>query len=348
MKVTQQFCFKHESGEDIYLFKLKNSKGTEISITNYGAIITGFKIRDEDGSGNDIVLGFDNVKDYRDPAYLKQYPWFGCAVGRYANRIKNARFELDSKLYIVSKNQGEHQLHGGLEGFDKKVWKIKSYGSDKTCFLQMEYLSLYGEEGYPGNLSVSIRFELTEENELSYEYHATTDMATPVNLTHHSYFNLNKGQNTIHDHELRIFASKMLVQDKDLVATGEIADVSDTEFDFRNCRKIYETVPLDFDYDKSFVTDNGISDTPKLAAEARSSTSGILLQVYTTNPIVHFYAGKWIPLVQGKNNEHYGPFSGFCLETHNYCNAVNIPGFPNTILRPGEDYKQKTIYKIIN
>jgi len=347
MKITKQFCFQHPSGEEIFLFKLSNTAGTEVSITNFGAIITGFIIRHKNEDENDIVLGFDDVRAYQGPAYLKDYPWMGCAVGRYANRIKNARFELDGKLYTLSKNKGEDQLHGGLEGFDKKAWKIKNYGTDKFCFLEMEYLSRDAEEGFPGNLLVTIRFELHADNELSYEYHATTDKATAVNLTHHGYFNLNNGQNTIHDHELKIYGSRILVQDKELVVTGETSGITNTEFDFSHFKKLFSDVPPDFDYDKSFIIDSGLTKTPELAAELRSVSSGIHLQVFTTNPVVHFYAGKWIPIVRGKKNTHYGPFSGLCLETHNYCNAVNIPHFPSSILRPGEMYSQKTVYKVL-
>jgi len=347
MKLTKQFCFQHPSGEDIYLFNLFNNTGTEVCITNLGAIVTGFTIRNSKGNENDIVLGFENVIDYLDPAYQKDYPWMGCAVGRYANRIKNARFELEGKLYILSKNKGDDHLHGGLEGFDKKTWKIKNYGADKFCFLELEYLSRDGEEGFPGNLLVTIRFELNADNELSYEYHATTDKATAVNLTHHGYFNLNNGQNSIHDHELKIYGSRLLVQDKGLVVTGETSGITNSEFDFIHFKKLFSDVSPDFDYDKTFIIDAGETKTPELAAELRSVNSGVHLQVFTTNPVVHFYAGKWIPKVRGKKDALYGPFSGLCLETHNYCNAVNIPQFPSSILRPGEAYWQKTVYKVM-
>ena len=200
MNLNQQYCFTNSAGEDIYLFRLHNAKGTEVIITNYGAIITSFKIQKSDGTVNDIVLGFDKVEDYSGADYLKQYPWFGCAVGRYANRIKDATFELDGKKYLLSKNQGNEILHGGINGFDKKAWQFVTSGDSPVSFLELKYTSPDGEEGFSGNLDVTIRFELNNENELSYQYRANTDQPTVVNLTHHGYFNLNNGKGTIEDH----------------------------------------------------------------------------------------------------------------------------------------------------
>ena len=356
MPVTQQYCFTparmtrsggNSPGEDIYLFTLSNTMGTEVIITNYGAIITSFKIKNKDGTVNDIVLGFEKVEDYCSDEYLKQYPWFGCAVGRYANRIKNAEFSIDGKKYLLSKNRGNDQLHGGLNGFDKKTWQFISSGEKPQPFLELKYVSKDGEEGFPGNLDVLIRYELNDENELSYQYTATCDQPTAVNLTHHSYFNLNNGMGTIHDHKIKIYSSNMLEQDENLTATGNIIPVADTVFDFRNFQRIGDRLAIIPEYDKSFIVDNKDNlTTLSLMAEARLAQTNTLLQVYSTDLVVHFYSGKWTPVVKGKNGIMYGPFSGFCLETHNYLNAVNILHFPNTILRPGEIYYQKTIYKV--
>lgn len=342
--VQKQYCFKNSAGEDIYLFTLCNAKGTEVVITNYGAIITSFKIKDSHERFNDIVLGFDKVEDYWSPDYLQQYPWFGCAVGRYANRIKNASFELDGKKYMLTKNNGNEILHGGPGGFDRKVWQVVDSGEQPCLFLELKYLSADSEEGFPGNLEVSIRFELNDDNELSYKYKASCDRSTIINLTHHSYFNLNNGSGTINDHDIKIYASEMLEQDVNLVATGKILPVENTSYDFRHFKSIGEGLKQVDEYDKSFVSGN---KDLFLMAEAKSFYSGIQMQVYSTDPVVHFYSGKWIPAVKGKNGESYGPFSGFCLETHKHPNAINIPHFPNTILRPGETYQQKTVYKII-
>lgn len=345
MGTDQQFCYTNSGGEDIYLFTLNNSKGTIVSVTNFGATITAFRITMKNGQANDIVLGFDNIRDYSSPAYLQQYPWFGCAVGRYANRINHAEFELEGKKYALTKNNGEHQLHGGTNGFDRRVWNFAGKGDTPCPWLELEYLSIDGEEGFPGNLEVKIRFELNKEGELSYEYIAHCDKPTPVNLTHHSYFNLNNGEGTILDQEVRIHSSKMLEQDDQLVATGNILPVQDTVYDLRSYHSIREGQTQIDEYDKSFIVGKN-ENSLHLMAEARSEKNNVHLQVFSTEPILHFYSGKWIPQLVGKQGTHYGPFSGFCLETHKYGNAVNIPHFPDTILRPGETYYQKTIYKV--
>ncbi len=347
MPVSQQYCFTNSSGEDIYLFTLRNTGGTEVIITNYGAIITSFKIKNKEGFVNDIVLGFDKVEDYFADDYLQHYPWFGCAIGRYANRIKNAEFSIDGKKYRLSKNRGPDQLHGGPGGFDKKTWQYISSGETAQSFLELKYISKDGEEGFPGNLEVLIRFELNDNNELSYQYTATCDQPTPVNLAHHSYFNFNNGRGTIHDHEIKIYSSHMLEQDDNLTPTGKIDPVVGTVFDLRNFQRIGDGLAKIPEYDKGFIIDNKVNNTSlSLLAEARLLPTKTQLQVYSTDPFVQFYSGKWTPIVKGKNGIMYGPFSGFCLETHKHVNAVNIPHFPNTILRPGEIYFQKNIYKV--
>ena len=345
MKTDQRYAFSLSPGKDIYLFTLRNSKGTEVRISNYGAIISSFRVRARNEKINDIVLGFDNIEDYLQPAFLEQYPWFGCVVGRYANRIRNASFGIDGKNYQLSKNQGDHQLHGGFSGFDKKIWSVSGSGEKPWPFLELHYRSENGEEGYPGNLDTWIRYELNGENEFSYEFRATTDQPTPVNLTHHSYFNLNNGKGTIHDHKVKIHASSIMEQDKDLVATGEIVPVTGTVYDLREFYPIGDGLKKIPEYDKSFVINNK-PEALSPVAELMSESSGILLQIHSTEPVVHFYTGKWIPVVTGKNGTTYGPFSGLCLETHKHPNALNTRHFPNTILRPGEIYYQKTVYKL--
>jgi aldose 1-epimerase len=346
MPFKQQYCFKHSSGEDIYLFTLSNDKGTEVIITNYGAIITSFKIKDKNEQWNDIVHGFDKVEEYWSSEYLEQYPWFGCAVGRYANRIKDSVFSIGEKKYFLSKNKGNDHLHGGINGFDKKLWTLVSSGETPHPYLELGYKSKDGEEGFPGNLDVLIRFELHNEKELSYLYTACCDEPTPVNLTHHSYFNLDNGEGSIHDHEIKLYASNMLEQDNNLTATGRILPVAGTAFDFKEYKRIGDGLAMVEEYDKSFVADKNEDTVMTLMAEARSLKTGMQLQVWSTEPVVHFYSGKWTPVVKGKNGKMYGHFSGFCLETHKHPNAVNIPQFPNTILKPGEIYAQKTAYKV--
>lgn len=343
MPISREFCYTDQQGKDIYLFTLRHESGTEARITNFGAIITSFKVKTKNGELTDIVLGFDKVEDYMQPAYLEQYPWFGAAIGRYANRIEGAKFSMDGKVYKVSDNRNGNILHGGFSGFDKKSWDVTDSGNDPCPFLECTFISPDGDEGFPGNLVTTIRYEL-RENELRYQFVARTDQPTPVNLTHHSYFNLNGGQGTIHDHELRIPASEILEQLPDLVATGGKIGIDHTPYDFRKFKNIGEGLKEVPEFDQSFIVD--ASNHP-LVAELRSPSSGLLLQVLSTEATVHFYSGKWTPQVIGKSNISYGPFSGLCLETHNYLNAINIPHFPNTILRPDDTYRQETIYKVI-
>jgi len=342
-KNAATFCFKHKSGQDVFLYSLQNKKGTEVLITNYGAIITSFSIRLHDGNTNDIVLGFDRVEDYFNPAYLEQYPWFGAAVGRNANRIKNAEFKIDGQHFQLTKNRGNNQLHGGEEGFDKKVWQFVAQGDNPNPWLELHYDSPDGEEGFPGNLAINIRFELGQDDELSYEYKATSDKPTVINCTHHGYFNLDNDKGTIHDHLVKIYGATTLDQDDELVATGGLSPVDNTAFDLRKFTRVGDGLQKIPEYDKSYVAAKNESG---LVAEVKSPASGLQLQVFTTEPIVHFYSGKWIPVVQGKGGKQNGPFSGLCLETHNYPKAVNIPHFPYTILRPGEIYHHKTSYRI--
>ncbi len=342
-KLNDQYCFTHLSGEDIYLFTLNNTNGTEVCITNYGAIITSFKIRQANGTVNNIVLGFDKVEDYLSEEYLAGYPYFGAAIGRYANRIKNGEFSIDDKKYMLKKNKVTDHLHGGDNGFDKKVWKVNLY-SDKT--LSLGYKSVDGEEGYPGNLETELRFELTDNDELIYEFLAKTDKATVVNLTHHSYFNLNNGKGTIGGHLVNISAASILEQDNNFVVTGKSLPVTDTIYDFKKTRRIDKNWNAADGYDQTYVLEQPDINIP--AAEAYNENTGVRLQVFTSEPVVHFYTGKWIPHLNGQSNKNYGPFSGFCFETHKHPNSINIPHFPDTVLRPGEAYYTKTIYRVFS
>jgi aldose 1-epimerase len=241
---------------------------------------------------------------------------------------------------------GNDILHGGKEGFDKKAWQVISVSEFPNLTLELKYLSKNVEEGFPGNLETVIRFELNDKNELSYEFFASTDRPTAVNLTHHSYFNLNNGKGTIEEHELKINASYILAQDEGLVCNGEFIAVANNQYDFT----IFKAIDTDWDkdngYDQCFIVDNKI-DELELVAEARSKESGIQLQIFSTEPAVQFYTGQGLNIKKAKDGNQYVPFSGFCLETHKHPNAINIPHFPNTVLRPGEKYYQKNIYKII-
>ena len=348
-KVNGKFCFRHSAGEDIYLFTLRNIKGTEVCITNYGAIIMSLKIHQSEGKINDIVLGFDDPADYLTNEYLTNYPYFGAVIGRYCNRIWRGEFSIDGYSYLLAKNKEPDHLHGGNVGFDRKVWKVVSFTENK---LELRYISDDGEEGYPGNLDTKLCFELRDNNDLTYEFIATTDKATPVNLTHHSYFNLKNGCGTIRDHIVRINSSKVLEQDDNFVVTGKQIPVAGTQFDFRQPKRIDKDWNAADGYDQTFVlSEDAPTDKDSgllFAAEAFCEMSKLTLQVYTDEPVVHFYTGKWIPSLNGKCAHKYGPWSGLCFETHKHPNALNMPQFPNTILRPGEIYHTKTLYRLIN
>jgi aldose 1-epimerase len=348
-KVNGKFCFRHSTGEDIYLFTLRNVKGTEVCITNYGAIITSLKIHQSKTKINDIVLGFDNPADYLTNEYLTNYPYFGAIIGRYANRIRLGEFSINGNRYLLAKNKHPDHLHGGNIGFDRKVWTVDYVSENK---LELRYISADGEEGYPGNLETRLCFDLRDNNDFVYEFAATTDKATPVNLTHHSYFNLNNGGGTIADHIVRINSSIVLEQDDNFVVTGKEIPVTGTEFDFREPKRIDRDWNAGDGYDQTFVLNSdGPADKDRgllFAAEAFCEISKVMLQVYTSEPVVHFYTGKWIPSLIGKCDHKYGAFSGFCFETHKHPNAVNIPRLPNTILKPGETYHTKTLYRLIS
>lgn len=334
------------SAKKISVFTLKNKKGTEAVITNYGAIILSFKIKKENGEMNDIVLGFDKPEDYLDEKYLANYPYFGAAVGRYGNRIKNGKMEIDGKNYPLAINMGADHIHGGKIGFDKKTWTVVSF-DEATNRLKLSLKSPDGEEGYPGNLDVSFTFELNEDNELSHEYIATTDKPTAVNLTHHGYFNLDNGEGRVDNYYIKINASSILEQDENLTTNGNYIPVQGTRFDFRQPHKMSSQWGNQPGYDQSFVIDKKEKELT-LAAEAFSEKSKTKLELLTTEPVVHFYTGIGLPVIKGKGNAQYGPYSGFCFETQVHPNAINIPSFPNTILRPGETYRHKTIYRISN
>lgn len=341
--VQSPVLFQHQN-EDVYLFTLKNNNGLEVCISNLGAIIQSFIVPDSSGKPRDIVLGFDQMEHYSDQSYLESNSYLGAIVGRYANRISNSVFELDSQFYKLSSNHPPHQLHGGYEGFDRKVWKLESISSIPEARLVLSYLSKDGEEGFPGNLRVQISFELKDNNELIMQMEASTDKATPVNLTHHGYFNLN-GTGTIEDHFAEIPASFYLGQHSDLVPNGEILGVEDTFYDFRTVKQISRVWDPEMGYDQSFILDKEYGEWGK-AAMAYSESSGIKLEVFTDEPTVQFYTGKHLNNTGVKGGANYSAYCGLCFETQHHTNAVNIPDFPSTILRPGEVYRSRTSYKI--
>lgn len=331
-------------GQPVYTFELVNGHQTRVTLSNYGCIVLSWVVRDRNGEENDVVLGFDKVEDYLQEAYLENYPYFGAVIGRYAGRIRDARFRLNGKSFQLAVNKGLDHIHGGHRGFDRVVWKVHRV-EDKKNRVVFRYSSPEGEEGYPGNLQIQFSCTLTEENELSLSVLAEADQATPVNITHHHYFNLENGRGKIDRHWLRIPADAYLEQDANLLVTGNSISVEGTFHDFRQGKRIGLHLPSVGEYDQSFVLNKKEGELGP-AAVLKSRRSGLCLRAWTTEPICHLYTGKWIPAVRGKGGRRYGSFSGLCLETQHHPNALNIPAFPDTILRPGKPYRQKTIYKV--
>jgi aldose 1-epimerase len=339
MKIHKSEALFQHRGDDVFLFTLTNNNGLEVCISNLGAIIQSFKVPNREGKLIDIVLGFDKMEQYLDPEYLKTGTYLGAIIGRYANRIANAKFKIDGQEYLLNANLPPHQLHGGHEGFDRKLWQVIDFDENS---LKMSYLSKDLEEFYPGNLQVLMSFSLTDNNELMMITEATTDKATAINLTHHDYFNLDESAR-IDNHWVEIAADKYLGQYSDNLADGKILSVLGNCFDFTKAKQINQHWDSNLGYDHSFLINKEYGAFAK-AASAFSDKSGIKLDVFTDEPTVHFYTGKYLGINSGKNGKFYEPFSGFCFETQHHCNAINIPDFPSTILRPGDLYKHQTNY----
>ncbi|PST83036.1 galactose-1-epimerase [Pedobacter yulinensis] len=346
MKVTQTPTGKNKDGADIYAIDLENNTGTKVRIFNYGTIINSFKIINKSGQEQDIVLGFDDIDGYLSPVYLANYPYFGAIIGRYANRIAGGQISIEGKTYELAKNVGGATLHGGLEGFDKKVWEIVDTMETPHAGVVLGYTSPDGEEQFPGTLDVQLTFELTDHNELILSYEAETDAPTAINLTHHSYFNLSPEGGSVENHHQRINASHYLEQDDNFTVTGKLIDVTGTHHDFRHGKRVGENWDAEFGYDQTYVLDKKYGELT-LASETTEPVSGLKLQVYTTEPVAHLYTAKYTEVENGKGGRSYGPFSGFCVETQHHPNGINIADFPSTVLKPGDVYHQTTIYKII-
>lgn len=328
-----------KDGRKVYLFTLTNTQGTEIKITNYGGIVTSVRVPDKEGEMGNVVLGFDNLEDY-----LGNDPYFGAIIGRYGNRIADAQFTLDGREYELAANDGDNHLHGGEKGFNELLWEAEILDDNS---LRLTHLSEDGEEGYPGNLQVSVIYTLTDQNELKIEYEATTDKATPVNLTNHSYFNLTGDPSTpVLDHVLTLNASRYTPVNDELIPTGEIAPVEGTPFDFTEPHKIGARIDqVEGGYDHNFVLDSS-PDSLQLAATLYEPESGREMKVYTTEPGVQFYSGNFLDgSFQGPDGTPFVKHGGLCLETQHYPNSPNEPGFPSTILRPAETYNTVTIYQ---
>ena len=339
-------------GRQTHLYTLENASGFRADISDLGGVVVNLLVPDKAGQLADVSLGFDNAAQY-----LKESPFFGALIGRYGNRIAHGKFTLDGKTYSLATNNSPGgipcSLHGGLVGFDKVVWQARPTIVDGNPTLVLNYLSRDGEEGYPGNLSVEVTYTVTPKNELRIDYKATTDKATPVNLTNHTYFNLRgEGNGTILDHVLTMHASKTTPVNAGLIPTGEIVPVAGTPLDFTQPHAIGERIDANNEqlkfgggYDHNWVLDNQ-SGKLALAATVHEPKSGRFMEVLTTEPGLQFYSGNFLDgTLTGKSGKKYPFRSGLCLETQHYPDSPNHDNFPSTILRPGETLRSTTIYR---
>lgn len=348
MNIEKKSFGRIEDGTEALLYTLTNNNGVSMSVTNYGGIITELKVPDKNGSISDIVLGYDKVEDY-----VKENPYLGATIGRYGNRIAKGKFILNGTEYSLATNNDPNHLHGGVKGFDKVMWNLEPFQKETELGLIMKYVSKDGEEGYPGNLDVTVTYTLNDNNELRIDYLATTDKPTICNLTNHSYFNLkDAGVSKILDHELQIFADKYTPIDPTSIPLGELAPVEGTPFDFREPKTIGRDINLDNEqlkngigYDHNFVL-NGNMGEMRLAAKVVEHTTGRVMEIFSEEPGVQFYSGNFLDgTLIGKNGVVYKHRNGFCLETQHYPDSPNQPDWPTTTLNPGETYKTSTIHK---
>jgi len=339
-----------DRGESVSAYTLKNANGMEARVLDYGGIIVSLRVPDRHGRFDDVVLGYDSL-----PAYLRASPYFGAIIGRYGNRIAHGRFTLDGKTYTLAKNNGPNHLHGGLKGFDKVVWDVAPFEHPDSVGLVLRYISRDGEEGYPGTLRTTVTYTLTSANELIFDYSATTDRATPVNLTQHSYFNLaGDGKGDILGHVVTLNADRFTPVDSTLIPTGELKSVAGTPFDFRTPTPIGARIDQDDvqlrygpGYDHNFVLNKaGDAHDATFAARVYEPASGRVMEIYTTEPGLQFYSGNFLDgTLHGKGGVVYRRRYGFAMETQHYPDSPNKPTFPSTTLRPGESYHSRTIYK---
>jgi len=350
MNIERQPFGTTPAGAEVELYTLVNANGLRARIMTYGGIVVSLETPDRDGKLADVTLGYDTLQEY-----IRDNPYFGSVVGRYGNRIGKARFTLDGVEYVLAANDGENHLHGGLRGFDKVVWRAEPVERDDAVGVKLHYVSKDGEEGYPGTLTCTLTYLLTNNDELRIEYEAETDKPTPVNLTHHSYFNLaGQGTGDILGHELMINADRFTPVDASLIPTGELRSVEDTPMDFRTAKPIGRDIGQDDEqlrlgkgYDHNWVL-NDADGSLALAARAFEPTTGRVMEVYTTEPGIQFYSGNFLDGSNvGKGGKVYEHRYGFCLETQHFPDSPNKPNFPSVILRPGDRYTSTTMYKFV-
>ena len=348
MKINKRNFGIVDDNLNVELFELENNSKMKVSITNYGGIITEIIVPDKEEVLSDVTLGYANID-----GYLDKSPFFGAIIGRYGNRIKNGSFQLDGKIYNVTKNEDSNHLHGGLKGFDKVVWDTEIFRTESEIGLKLRYLSKDEEEGYPGNLYANVKYTLDNSNSLRIDYHAETDKKTLCNLTNHTYFNLkDAGASSILDHEIMIFADEYIPIDSKAIPFGKIESVHNTPFDFNTPKKITERINQKNEqlingigYDHTYVI-NGENGKLRKAASVYEESTGRVLEVFTTEPGMQFYSGNHLDgSITGKDGNKYKYRNGLCLETQHFPDSPNNPNFPTTVLNPGEIYNSTTIYK---
>ncbi|MDP4227608.1 MAG: aldose epimerase family protein [Bacteroidota bacterium] len=340
-------------GETIYLFSLINNNGIKVKISNYGGIITGIWTPDKFGKSENIVLGFPDISDYYKKDYLKNCPYFGAIIGRYCNRIAKGQFEINGKVFNLTKNEFVNHVHGGTCGFDKKVWGIESFQETNAVGVILKYFSRDGEEGYPGNLNITVIYSLNNENELKIQYKANTDQPTHCNFTNHSYFNLTAGRKSnVLEHELTIYANKYLEVNSEFIPKGTVSSVEGTPMDFRNplsigdgLKKKSDQLKISRGYNHCWVL---IPNGGKLtrAAELFDPLSGRKVKISTTEPGIQCYIASYLDGTHvGKNNIHFTKYYGVSLETQHFPNTPNQSNFPSTLLNPGEEFSSESIFE---
>ncbi len=348
MKITQKSFGKTSKGEEATLYTISNDNGMKVTFTDYGANIVSIFVPDSRGKVADIALGFENIAGYE-----KNEPGFGAFIGRHANRIGGAKFELNGKVYELEKNDGENNLHGGATGYNKFMYETEIYEEDDIVSIEFSRLSPHMEQGFPGNLDVSVTYSLTGNDELVIEYYAVSDKDTIVNLTNHTYFNL-EGHNagTIHDHKVWIKANQFTPTTKDLTPTGELWEVSGTPMDFRTMKRIGQDIDADYEplrmangYDHNYVLDTYGHEIEKVA-ELFEEKSGRRMEIYSDMPGMQLYSANMLtPVKNGKSGETYQKRAGVCFETQYFPNACNLKSFPSCILKAGKEYDFTTIFK---
>lgn len=346
MNISKQLFGRTADGAAVDVYTLINDNGMEVKITNYGGIIVSLHTPDRTGAVGDVVLGYDHLD-----GYLAKNPYFGCIVGRFGNRIAKGKFTLNGVEYALAKNDGPNSLHGGLAGFDKKVWQASGVITDAGAGVVLRYTSPDGEEGYPGNLNVVVIYTLTNADELRIAYSATTDKDTALNLTNHTYFNL-AGKGDILGHTMQLFADRFTPVDATLIPMGELRSLDGSPLDFRTPTAIGARIAADDEqlrlgggYDHNFVV-NGQAGVLRPAARVTEPTTGRVLEVHTTEPGVQFYSGNFLDgTITGKGGEVYPRRSGLCLETQHFPDSPNQPNFPSAVLKQGETYRSTTVFK---